>query len=188
MESQPKPRGFFRKGNKYGKGRPFGSRNKPKDYPFMKDGSTMVSAQRFRTLASRMAFDLGGRENLTEAQQQLIRRCAMISAQCELMEARDGAGEASQRDRLRHIDGPSDQDAERTRPQTRADRRDAGPERISQHTAGRRLRISSQPRTRVRADGPACVFCSALRVHLWGTPRSEHFLRPLWVDIEVGER
>jgi Putative transposase len=34
----------------------------------------------------RMAFDLGGRENLTEAQQQLIRRCAMISAQCELME------------------------------------------------------------------------------------------------------
>ena len=27
-----------------------------------------------------------GRENLTEAQQQLIRRCAMISAQCELME------------------------------------------------------------------------------------------------------
>ena len=47
----------------------------------------MVSAQRFRTLASRMAFDLGGRENLTEAQQQLIRRCAMISAQCELMEA-----------------------------------------------------------------------------------------------------
>jgi uncharacterized membrane protein len=51
-----------------------------------------------------------------------------------------------------------------------------------------RLRISSQPRTRVRADGPACVFCSALRLHLWGTPRSEHFLRPLWVDIEVGER
>ena len=42
MEPQPKPRGFFRKGNKYGKGRPFGSRNKPKDYPFMKDGSTMV--------------------------------------------------------------------------------------------------------------------------------------------------
>jgi hypothetical protein len=26
----------------------------------------------------RMAFDLGGRENLTEAQQQLIRRCAMV--------------------------------------------------------------------------------------------------------------
>jgi hypothetical protein len=34
-----------------------------------------------------MAFDLGGRESLTEGQQQLIRRCAMISAQCELIEA-----------------------------------------------------------------------------------------------------
>lgn len=87
MELTPKPRGFFRKGNKYGKGRPFGSRNRPKEYPFLKEGSDSVSAQRFRTLVSRMAFDLGGRENLTEAQQQLIRRCAMISAQCELMEA-----------------------------------------------------------------------------------------------------
>jgi hypothetical protein len=32
-------------------------------------------------------FDLGGSESLTEGQKQLIRRCAMISAQCELMEA-----------------------------------------------------------------------------------------------------
>ena len=40
-----------------------------------------------------MAFnDLGGRENLTEPQQQLIRRCAMISAQCELMEAETVGG------------------------------------------------------------------------------------------------
>ena len=35
----------------------------------------------------RMTYDLGGQESLTEAQQQLVRRCAMISAQCELMEA-----------------------------------------------------------------------------------------------------
>jgi hypothetical protein len=34
-----------------------------------------------------MTYDLGGSESLTEGQQQLIRRCAMISAQCELMEA-----------------------------------------------------------------------------------------------------
>jgi hypothetical protein len=40
-----------------------------------------------------MAFDLGGRENLTEAQQQLIRRCAMLSAQCELMEAQAVEGQ-----------------------------------------------------------------------------------------------
>jgi hypothetical protein len=87
MKPQPKSRGFFAKGNRYGKGRPFGARNRPKEFPFVKEGSDSVSAQRFRTVASRMAFDLGGRENLTEAQQQLIRRCAMLSAQCELMEA-----------------------------------------------------------------------------------------------------
>jgi len=34
MEPHPKPRGFFRKGNKYGKGRPPGSLNRPKEYPF----------------------------------------------------------------------------------------------------------------------------------------------------------
>jgi hypothetical protein len=93
MKPQPKPRGFFRKGNRYGKGRPFGARNRPKEFPFVKEGCDTVSAQRFRTLASRMAFDLGGRENLTEAQQQLIRRCAMISAQCELMEAEAISGQ-----------------------------------------------------------------------------------------------
>jgi hypothetical protein len=86
MKPQPKPRGFFRKGNRYGKGRPFGARNRPKEFPFVKEGSDSVSAKRFRTVAA-IAFDLGGRENLTEAQQQLIRRCAMLSAQCELMEA-----------------------------------------------------------------------------------------------------
>ena len=34
-----------------------------------------------------MTYDLGGSESLTEGQQQLVRRCAMISAQCELIEA-----------------------------------------------------------------------------------------------------
>jgi hypothetical protein len=87
MEPQPKPRGFFRKGNKYGKGRPPGSLNRPKEYPFLQEDSASVSARRFRTLVGRMTYDLGGSESLTEGQQQLIRRCAMISAQCELMEA-----------------------------------------------------------------------------------------------------
>ena len=41
----------------------------------MKEGSDSVSAQRFRIVAARIAFDLGGHENLTEAQQQLVRRC-----------------------------------------------------------------------------------------------------------------
>ena len=188
MEPQPKSRGFFGKGNKYGKGRPFGSRNKPKDYPFMKDGSTMVSAQRFRTLASRMAFDLGGRENLTEAQQQLIRRCAMISAQCELMEQETVGGKPLNAIAYGTLTGH----LTRTLNALGLKREpiDVTPvlhEYLSTLPADE-LQISSQSRTRVRADGPACVFCSALRVHLWGTPRSEHFLRPLWVDIEVGER
>ena len=47
---------------------------------------TLRSRRRLEHDSLRMAFDLGGRENLTEAQQQLIRRRAMISAQCELME------------------------------------------------------------------------------------------------------
>jgi hypothetical protein len=87
MKSQRKKRGFFTEGNRYGKGRPFGARNRPKEFPFTKENADGVSARRFRIVASRMAFDLGGRENLTEAQQQLIRRCAMLSVQCELLEA-----------------------------------------------------------------------------------------------------
>jgi hypothetical protein len=93
MEPQRKAHGFFGKGNKYGRGRPVGARNKAKDYPFMKDGSTTISAQRFRALAHRMANDLGGRESLTEAQLQLVRRCAMISVACELMEQETVAGQ-----------------------------------------------------------------------------------------------
>jgi hypothetical protein len=40
-----------------------------------------------------MAFDLGGAEVLSAGEQQLIRRCAMISVQCELMEQKAVAGE-----------------------------------------------------------------------------------------------
>jgi hypothetical protein len=40
-----------------------------------------------------MAVDLGGLENLTTSQQQLIRRAAMISVTCEQMEHRAAAGE-----------------------------------------------------------------------------------------------
>jgi hypothetical protein len=93
MEPHRKSHGRFGEGNRYGKGRPFGSPNKPKEFPFVREGSDSVSAQRFRTVASRMAYDLGGRENLTEAQQQLIRRCAMLSAQCELLESQAAEGQ-----------------------------------------------------------------------------------------------
>ena len=53
----------------------------------MKEDATGVSAQRFRIVGARIATDLGGTEFLTEAQQQLVRRAAMLSVQCEFMEA-----------------------------------------------------------------------------------------------------
>ena len=87
MEPQRKKRGFFTDGNRYGKGRIAGSRNKPKEFPFVKEDATGVSAQRFRIVGARIATDLGGTEFLTEAQQQLVRRAAMLSVQCEFMEA-----------------------------------------------------------------------------------------------------
>jgi hypothetical protein len=78
--------GYFSKGNKVAKGRPKGARNKPPAYPFMEDGGTSAPARRFRALIARMADDLGGTEVLTAGQGQLIKRCAMISVACELME------------------------------------------------------------------------------------------------------
>ena len=87
MEPKGKKRGFFTEGNRYGKGRVTGSRNKPKEFPFVKEDATGVSVRRFRVVGARIATDLGGEESLTEAQQQLVRRCAMLSVQCELMEA-----------------------------------------------------------------------------------------------------
>ena len=78
--------GYFSKGNKLARGRPKGARNKPPAYPFMEDGDTSAPARRFRTLIARMADDLGGSEGLTAGQGQLIKRCAMISVACELME------------------------------------------------------------------------------------------------------
>ena len=93
MEPQPNNRGRFVKGNKRSKGRPPGPSNRAKVYPFMKDGGTTVQAQRFRALAHRMATDLGGHSSLTEAQSQLVRRCAMLSTQCELMEQEAAEGQ-----------------------------------------------------------------------------------------------
>ena len=67
-----------------------------------------------------VASQLSSRENLTEAQQQLIRRCAMISAQCELMEQETVQGKPLNAIACGTVDGSSDQDAERARPQMRA--------------------------------------------------------------------
>ena len=78
--------GYFSKGNKLGPGRPKGARNKPPAYPFMDEHDLSAPARRFRQLILRMVNDLGGSETLSAGQQQLVKRCAMISVACELME------------------------------------------------------------------------------------------------------
>ena len=78
--------GYFNRGNRFGKGRPPGARNKPRAYPFADEGDTSAPARRFRGLIAQMAADLGGATALTAAQRQLIKRGAMLSVQCELME------------------------------------------------------------------------------------------------------
>jgi hypothetical protein len=78
--------GYFGKGNKLGKGRPPGARNKPPVYKWLEDDLRLGPARRFRGLVVRMTTDLGGVEVLSAGEQQLIRRCAMISVQCEAME------------------------------------------------------------------------------------------------------
>jgi hypothetical protein len=85
--------GYFNRGNTLGKGRPPGSRNKPRAYPFMDESNTSAPARRFRGLMLQLAADLGGSTNLTAGQKQLIKRCAMISVACELMEQEAMAGQ-----------------------------------------------------------------------------------------------
>ena len=46
-----------------------------------------TKARRFRDLVEQIASDLGGNDLLSEAQRQLIRRCATLSAHCEEIEA-----------------------------------------------------------------------------------------------------
>jgi hypothetical protein len=84
--------GHFAKGNRFTTGRPRGARNKLRTPSFLEDDFRLAPARRFRGLVNRMAIDLGGLEVLSAGEQQLIRRCAMISVQCELMEQEAAAG------------------------------------------------------------------------------------------------
>jgi hypothetical protein len=54
---------------------------------------TSKASRRFRDIASAIACDLGGSGRLSEGERQLIRRCAMISVECEKMETKSVAGE-----------------------------------------------------------------------------------------------
>ena len=58
----------------------------------MTDGRS-ATARRFRDLFEDICADLGGRETLSEGQRQLARRAAMLSAECERLEALAGRDE-----------------------------------------------------------------------------------------------
>src|ERR1700730_2168760 len=59
----------------------------------MTDGRS-ATARRFKDLVEDIAADLGGKDRLSEGQRQLIRRAAMLSAECERQEALAARGEA----------------------------------------------------------------------------------------------
>jgi hypothetical protein len=59
----------------------------------MTDGRS-ATARRFKDLVDDIAADLGGKAQLSEGQRQLIRRAAMLSAECERQEALAARGEA----------------------------------------------------------------------------------------------
>jgi hypothetical protein len=59
----------------------------------MTDGRS-ATARRFKDLVEDIAADLGGKAALSEGQRQLIRRAAMLSAECERQEALAARGEA----------------------------------------------------------------------------------------------
>jgi hypothetical protein len=53
-----------------------------------------TTARRFKDIVEDIAADLGGKDHLSEGQRQLIRRAAMLSAECERQEALSARGEA----------------------------------------------------------------------------------------------
>jgi hypothetical protein len=54
----------------------------------------LATARRLKDLVEDISADLGGKDRLSEGQRQLIRRAAMLSAECERQEALAARGEA----------------------------------------------------------------------------------------------
>ena len=92
--------GRFTTGNT---GRPPGSVNRPRRLIPPGERSPSLTAEdanspvmrRFRDLVDDIVNDLGGRGGLSTGQLQLARRCAWISAQCEVMEQRHMPGDTA---------------------------------------------------------------------------------------------
>jgi hypothetical protein len=77
-------------------GRPKGSRSRPRRLIPPADGDpNSPLMRRFRDLVDDIVNDLGGRGGVSTGQLQLARRCAWISAQCEVMEQRHVPGDTA---------------------------------------------------------------------------------------------
>ena len=50
-------------------------------------------ARRFRDVLTEITGDLGGVDHMSEGQKQLARRCALLSVECEKLEAKSVSGE-----------------------------------------------------------------------------------------------
>ena len=85
-----------------------------------------------------MAADLGGATNLTAGQKQLIKRCAMISVQCELMEKSAMSGGELNALAYGTLSGHLTEILTRSA-STGAGRRDPGAARVHRCAAGRAL-------------------------------------------------
>jgi hypothetical protein len=95
--------GHFAICNKLATGRPRGVRGSPPS--FLEDDQRLAPARRFKALAARMAIDLGGEKFLSAGEQQLIRRIAMISVECERMEQAALGGAALDATTYGHLTG-----------------------------------------------------------------------------------
>jgi hypothetical protein len=65
-----------------GHGRPYGSKNQCYTPP------QTMTIRRFRDVANGIMRDLGGEDELSTGEFQLVRRCAYISVMCEQLEAK----------------------------------------------------------------------------------------------------
>ena len=86
--------GRFSKGNRQGRGRPPGSRNKPHMTKFPRGEGRLTYLRRFRDLLESIIGDLGGASAMSTGQVQMARRCALLSVHCEIMEEKAVLGES----------------------------------------------------------------------------------------------
>jgi hypothetical protein len=87
MEGHDPKTGRFIKGYKGGPGRPLGSRDKYRSGKRLRKPRHLIPYhERFRSILNGIVSDLGGDDNMSTGQLQVARRCATLSAHCEMME------------------------------------------------------------------------------------------------------